>query len=87
MGHKSALICAINERSDSTYGAPRILGDLEDAGEYVGRKRVARLMRTAGIVGVSRRRFVCTTKRSAEIPYTRLSPTTDGVGFEPTVRY
>ncbi len=57
-------IIASHERSDSTYGSPRILGDLQDAGEFVGRKRVARLMRTVGIVGVSRRRFVITTKRS-----------------------
>jgi putative transposase len=57
-------IVASHARSDSTYGAPRILGDLTDAGERVGRKRVARLMRTAGIRGVSRRRFVITTKRS-----------------------
>ncbi len=58
-------IIASHEASDSTYGAPRILGDLEDAGEYVGQKRVARLMRMAGIAGVSRRRFVVTTKRAA----------------------
>ncbi len=58
-------IIASHEASDRTYGSPRILGDLQDAGEYVGRKRVARLMRMAGVVGVSRRRFVCTTKRSA----------------------
>ncbi len=58
-------IIASHERSDSTYGSPRILGDLQDAGEYVGRKRVARLMRMMGVAGVSRRRFVCTTKRSA----------------------
>ena len=56
-------IVASHERSDSTYGAPRILGDLQEAGERVGRKRVARLMRVAGIKGVSRRRFVITTKR------------------------
>ena len=58
-------IIASHQRSDGTYGSPRILGDLKDAHEYVGRKRVARLMRTAGIAGVSRRRFVLTTKRSA----------------------
>lgn len=58
-------IIASHERSDRTYGSPRIHGDLRDAGEFVGRKRVARLMRTTGIVGVSRRRFVITTKRSA----------------------
>jgi Transposase and inactivated derivatives len=58
-------VLASHERSDGTYGAPRILGDLQDASEYVGQKRVARLMRMAGIAGVSRRRFVVTTKRSA----------------------
>ena len=57
-------IVASHERSDSTYGAPRILGDLKDQGERVSRKRVARLMRVAGLRGVSRRRFVITTKRS-----------------------
>lgn len=57
-------IVASHERSDSTYGAPRILGDLQEAGERVSRKRVARLMRVAGVRGVSRRRFVITTKRS-----------------------
>lgn len=57
-------IIASHERSDSTYGSPRILGDLKEAGEHVSRKRVARLMRERGIVGVSRRRFVVTTRRS-----------------------
>lgn len=53
-------------RSDGTYGAPcilpRILLDLR-AGEHVGRKRVARLMREAGAVGVHRRRGMRTAKR------------------------
>ena len=50
-------------RSDGTYGAPRILADLKEAGERVGQKRIARLMREAGVVGVHRRRGVGTTKR------------------------
>jgi len=49
--------------SQGTYGAPRIQADLRDAGLDVGRKRIARLMRVAGLVGVSRRRFVVTTTR------------------------
>lgn len=57
-------IVASHERSDSTYGAPRILGDLKEAGECVGRKRVARLMREEGLRGVSRRRLIITTNRS-----------------------
>lgn len=37
------------------YGAPRIHAELADAGVQVGRKRVARLMRAAEIVGCHRR--------------------------------
>ena len=48
------------------YGSPRILDDLADEGIHVGRKRVARLMRGAGIVGVSRRRYRITTTRDNE---------------------
>jgi putative transposase len=38
-------------QSDGTYGAPRIQRDLRDDGLAVGTKRVARLMRHAGLVG------------------------------------
>ena len=38
------------------YGAPRIHAELADAGIRVGRKRVARLMRQAQIVGCHRRK-------------------------------
>jgi putative transposase len=48
------LIEASHQRSDATYGAPRVREDLAEAGHRVGRKRVARLMRAAGLVGVSR---------------------------------
>jgi putative transposase len=50
--------------SDGTYGAPRIYAELVEAGVAVGRDRIARLMRQAGIVGVSRRRWITTTVRS-----------------------
>jgi len=52
--------------SRCSYGSPRILDDLADEGIHVGRKRVARLMRAAGIVGVSRRRYRGTTVRDHE---------------------
>ena len=55
---------AIHEDSRGTYGAPRIHAELRDEDEHVGTKRVARLMRSAGIRGVSRRRFKKTTERS-----------------------
>ena len=50
--------------SYGTYGAPRIHAELRAQGIHVGRKRVARLMRAAGLVGVSRRRGPTTTVRS-----------------------
>lgn len=49
--------------SDGIYGAPRILEDLQDEGIRIGQKRVARLMRSAGLEGVGRRKGVCTTVR------------------------
>jgi putative transposase len=50
--------------SYQTYGAPRIHAELRAHGTRVGKKRVARLMRAAGITGVSRRRGPTTTVRS-----------------------
>jgi putative transposase len=52
---------AAHAASRGTYGAPRIHAELAAKGIRVGRKRVARLMRQAGVAGVSRRRFVTTT--------------------------
>ena len=43
-------------RSHGTYGAPRIQADLREAdGLRVGRERITRLMREAGLAGVHRR--------------------------------
>jgi putative transposase len=56
-------IYAIHERSHGAYGSPNIHAELaDDHGLRVGRKRVARLMRGAGIRGVTARRFVVTTQ-------------------------
>ena len=57
-------IQAIHSRSRGTYGAPRIHAELREEGTRMGRKRVARLMREAGLRGVSRRRGPATTVRS-----------------------
>jgi putative transposase len=56
-------IGAIHAASKGTYGAPRIHAELKANGIPIGKKRVARLMRRAGLAGVSRRRFVTTTVR------------------------
>jgi putative transposase len=54
----------IHAVSQGTYGAPRIHAELIAERTPVGRKRVARLMRSAGLAGVSRRRWPCTTRRA-----------------------
>jgi putative transposase len=56
-------IADIHRCSRATYGVPRIHAELKAQGLRVGRKRVARLMRAAGLYGVSRRRWVTTTVR------------------------
>lgn len=59
----TALIHGIYERSHRTYGARRVHAELREAcGVRVGRKRIARLMRRAGLKGVQKRRFLCTTR-------------------------
>jgi putative transposase len=59
----SDRIRSIHRGSRSTYGAPRVYQELRDQGVRIGRKRVARLMRVAGLQGVSRRKSVRTTVR------------------------
>ena len=54
-------IRAIHERSRRTYGAPRVHAELRARKQRVSRKRVAKLMRSAGLVGRPPRRFRRTT--------------------------
>ena len=62
----SARIAEIHRRSRATYGAPRIHAELKELGIKVGCKRVARLMRAAGLKGASRRNWITTTVRNRE---------------------
>ncbi len=59
----TVTIRAIHRESRGTYGAPRVHAELAERGQRCGRKRVARLMHVAGIVGVHRRRYRPTTVR------------------------
>jgi len=61
-------IRSIHEQSRQTYGAPRIHAELAGEGVRCGRKRVARLMRAAQIVGCHRRRSIVTTVREPSAP-------------------
>ena len=56
----------IHQGSRGTYGVPRIHAKLAADGVAVGRKRVSRLMRRAGIQGISRRRRAWTTRRDRD---------------------
>ena len=60
----SNMIRDIHKRSRGTYGAPRVHSVLQERGERVAKKRVARLMREADLRGVCRRKTPTTTTRS-----------------------
>jgi putative transposase len=61
----SEKIETIHRNSRATYGAPRIHAELRSLGIRCGRKRVARLMRRAGLRGCLRGRRMRTTHRKA----------------------
>ena len=61
-------IAASHRASDRTYGSPRILEDLREAGHRISRKRVARLMREVGLAGTPRRRYRLTTDSAHAFP-------------------
>jgi transposase InsO family protein len=50
-------IQAVHQESRGRYGAPRVHAELRRRGRRHGRKRVARLMRQAGIAGLAARRW------------------------------
>lgn len=61
----AVCIRAIFDRSNGCYGAKRITAELSDAYDYgpVNHKRVARIMKTLGLQGFSKKRKVKTTIR------------------------
>ena len=73
----SVRIKAIHQQSRQTYGSPRIHHELKANGVAVGKKRVERLMKAAGVAVLPLRRFVTTTDSDHDQPCTE-SP---GAGF------
>ena len=55
-------ILAVHEESRSTYGVPRVHAVLAAEGIHLGKKRVSRLMKAAGLEGVSRRKKYRSTR-------------------------
>lgn len=79
----SARIKQAYDASRGVYGAPRVHAELTlGQGIVCGRKRVARLMRVAGLVGVHRRRYHGITRRDPRRP---LFPDRVQRDFTPTV--
>lgn len=65
----SKLIRCVHAESRQRYGSPRIHAELQAQGIRCGRKRVARLMRQAGLRGKCKgRRRVCTTESKHKLP-------------------
>ena len=60
-------IKTIHDESDGTYGAPRVHADLPAKGASASLNRVARVMKWAGIRGVSRRKWTTTTVRGTDV--------------------
>jgi putative transposase len=58
----------VHEQSRGTYGTPRIQAELNANGRRVGRKRIARLIRKMGLLGVSRRKWTTTTVQDRNAP-------------------
>jgi transposase InsO family protein len=59
---------AAHAGSKGRYGSPRVHAELRANGEHVGRKRIARLMKRAGLAGRRRRRFQATTDSKHAFP-------------------
>ena len=57
-----------HKASKETYGSPRIFAELKEAGARCSEKRIARLMRLAGIHAVAPKRFVATTDSRHNLP-------------------
>lgn len=58
----------IHKKSKGTYGSPRIREELKKNYVHVSRRRVARLMKTAGIQVKTKKRFKATTDSKHQFP-------------------
>ncbi|GHO87100.1 hypothetical protein KSZ_51060 [Dictyobacter formicarum] len=66
--HLRTQIRQIFTTHQGRYGSPRLHAELKDQGKRISRKRVARLMREAGLGAKGKRRRVITTRRDVSHP-------------------
>lgn len=64
----SVQIRHIHSQSRSSYGSPRVHAALHQVGRRVGRQRVARLMKQAGLCARRKRKFCTTTDSNHGLP-------------------
>jgi putative transposase len=67
-GELTEEIREIQREARRRYGSPRVMAALRRAGRRVGRKRVARIMKTNDLQARPKKRFRVTTKASASLP-------------------
>ena len=72
-------IVEVHRRSRATYGAPRIWAELQELGIRTSRKRIARLMREAGVRGLHRPR----RRGPRPDPSSKMAPDLVGRRFRP----
>jgi putative transposase len=58
----------IHNKSKKRYGSPRIHNALQDEGERVSKKRVARIMKENKIISISKKKFKATTYSKHSLP-------------------
>ena len=69
------------------YGSPRIQVELKDQGQSIARKRVARLMREAGLCAKGKRHHVVTTHRDTSHPVATNLLNRDFTAPEPNTKW
>lgn len=71
-------IRTIHEASRQTYGSPRICAELRDSGETCSVKRVAKIMKKAGLAAKMKKRYKVTTRAN---PAAQAAPNLLAQGF------
>ena len=61
-------VVSVHQDSKGRYGAPRVHADLQAQGVRCSRRRVARLMRSAGLQGKGKRKYKQTTDSEHALP-------------------